>query len=273
MSYPHLGAATAEFSLGAFEIPPLQLIPRAGGLLHTLSSRGSGAVVGDALPEIERLVCRLHSIQQQRFLPGRFRLASRGWRPAFGIAGNVRRKMRDEVGTPLPLGEIVTPVSPVAGEIRDTGLPVEPAGGGPKVFEQHLNNLFFVQPAPVVMGGQVFADYILSLPKAQRPKTAAYAELDDPFSAPIAENIRKRFEAAGIKTVYHQTYPSESADLTPIIAGVAAAKPDAVVSGTQRTAASTALDATVPARWPARPPQAGHIVRIREAQILKRSLT
>ncbi|TPK78128.1 amino acid ABC transporter substrate-binding protein [Mesorhizobium sp. B2-4-17] len=110
---------------------------------------------------------------------------------------------------------------------------IEPAGGGPHVFEQHLNNLFFVQPAQTVKGGDVFADYILALPPDQRPKTAAYAKLDDPFAAPIADNIKTRFEAAGIKTVYDQTYPSESADLTPIIAGIAAANPDVLVSGTQ----------------------------------------
>ena len=110
---------------------------------------------------------------------------------------------------------------------------IEPAGGGPKVFAQHLDNLFFVQPAPVVKGGDVFADYILALPSDQRPKTAAYAKLDDPFAAPIADYVKARFEAAGIKTVYDQTYPAESADLTPIISGVAAANPDVVVSGTQ----------------------------------------
>ncbi len=110
---------------------------------------------------------------------------------------------------------------------------IEPAGGGPKVFQQHLDNLFFVQPAPVVKGGDVFANYILSLPSDQRPKTAAYAKLDDPFAAPIADNIKTRFETAGIKTVYDETYPAESADLTPIVAGVVAANPDVVVSGTQ----------------------------------------
>jgi len=108
---------------------------------------------------------------------------------------------------------------------------IEPAGGGPKVFEQHLDNLFFVQPTEAVKSGEVFADYILALPMDERPKTAAYAKLDDPFAAPIADSIKARFEAAGIKTVYDQTYPSESADLTPIIAGVAAANPDVLVSG------------------------------------------
>jgi len=108
-----------------------------------------------------------------------------------------------------------------------------PAGGGPKVFEQHLNNFFFVQPAPVVNAGDAFAKFVLSLPASQRPKTAAYAELDDPFSAPVAENIRQKLEAAGVRTVYKQVYPSETADLTPIMGAIAALQPDLIVGGTQ----------------------------------------
>jgi branched-chain amino acid transport system substrate-binding protein len=108
-----------------------------------------------------------------------------------------------------------------------------PAGGGPDVFAQNLKDFFFVQPAPTTESGDVFAQYILSLPASQRPKTAAYAELDDPFSAPIAENIRAKFEAAGIKTVYKQVYPSETQDLSPVMAALAAKKPDVIVGGTQ----------------------------------------
>jgi branched-chain amino acid transport system substrate-binding protein len=122
---------------------------------------------------------------------------------------------------------------------------IEPAGGGPTVFAQKLNNLFFVQPAPTTAGGDVFADYILSLPADKRPKTAAYAKLDDPFSAPIAANIQKRFEAAGIKTVYDQTYPAETADMTPIVAGIVAAKPDVVVGGTQEGDAFAQIKAMI----------------------------
>ncbi|HEV7567140.1 MAG: amino acid/amide transporter substrate-binding protein family [Leifsonia sp.] len=122
---------------------------------------------------------------------------------------------------------------------------IEPAGGGPSVFDQKLNNLFFVQPAESTRGGDVFANYILSLPADQRPKTAAYAKLDDPFSAPIADSIQKRFEAAGIKTVYNQTYPSETADMTPIVAGIAAAKPDVVVGGTQEGDAFAQIKAMI----------------------------
>jgi branched-chain amino acid transport system substrate-binding protein len=110
---------------------------------------------------------------------------------------------------------------------------LEPSGGGPSVFAQKLDNFFFVQPAPVVRSGQVFADWVLSLPAAQRPRTAAYPELDDPFAAPIAEGIRTRFEAAGIRTVYKQVYPSETADLSPVVAKVVAARPDVIVAGVQ----------------------------------------
>ena len=110
---------------------------------------------------------------------------------------------------------------------------LEPAGGGPKVFAAKLDNLFFVQPAPVVKQGDVFADWILSLPAADRPKTAAYPELDDPFSAPIAENVRARFEGAGIKTVFKEVYPAETQDFSPIAAKIAAANPDVIVAGTQ----------------------------------------
>jgi branched-chain amino acid transport system substrate-binding protein len=122
---------------------------------------------------------------------------------------------------------------------------IEPAGGGPSVFAQKLTNLFFVQPAATTKGGDVFANYILSLPASQRPKTAAYAKLDDPFSAPIADNIRTRFEAAGIKTVYDQTYPSETADMTPIISGIAAKNPDVVVGGSQEGDAFAQIKAMI----------------------------
>jgi branched-chain amino acid transport system substrate-binding protein len=125
---------------------------------------------------------------------------------------------------------------------------IEPAGGGPKVFAQKLNNLFFVQPAPTVQQGAVFARYILSLPPAKRPKTAAYAVLDDPFSQPIAAHVRELFEAGGIKTVFEQTY-AEGADLTAVMTKVAAARPDVVIAATQSEDGYAAVRALVHLRW------------------------
>src|SRR5204862_5596582 len=110
---------------------------------------------------------------------------------------------------------------------------VEPAGGGTQVFQEKLHNVFFTQPAPVLQSGDVFAHYILSLPKSLRPKTAAYPSLDDPFASPIADRVRTLLEAGGIKTVFKTIYPSETTDMTPIVAKYAAKKPDLVVGGTQ----------------------------------------
>jgi len=108
-----------------------------------------------------------------------------------------------------------------------------PAGGGPAVFQQNLHNFFFVQPAPTVQSGDVFVNYLLSLPPDQRPQTAAYAELDDPFAAPLAEDIRQKLEAAGVRTVYKQVYPSETMDLSPVMGAIVALHPDLIVGGTQ----------------------------------------
>ncbi|MEY9840007.1 amino acid ABC transporter substrate-binding protein [Streptacidiphilus sp. EB103A] len=126
---------------------------------------------------------------------------------------------------------------------------LEPAGGGPAVFSQALHNLFFVQPAPVVQQGDVFADYILSLPASERPTTAAYPALDDPFASPIAAEVRTRLEAAGIRTVYQQIYPAEATDLTSVVSAMSAKKPDLVVAGTQSADAYALVKAMVQLKW------------------------
>lgn len=126
---------------------------------------------------------------------------------------------------------------------------IEPAGGGPAVFNQKLDNVFFTQPAPIVESGDVFVRYILSLPKSERPKTAAYPALDDPFSSPIADRMRAQFEKAGIKTVYKTIYPSETVDMTPIVSKIAAAKPDMIVGGTQAGDGYSLLKALIEAKY------------------------
>jgi branched-chain amino acid transport system substrate-binding protein len=111
---------------------------------------------------------------------------------------------------------------------------LEPAGGGPKVFALHLHNLFFVQPAPVVKCGDSFVRYLKTLPASQRPKTASYASLDDPFSSPIADAMQKQLSSGlHVKTVYKTIYPAETTDLTPIVAKEIAPKPDMIIGGTQ----------------------------------------
>jgi branched-chain amino acid transport system substrate-binding protein len=126
---------------------------------------------------------------------------------------------------------------------------LEPAGGGPAVFALKLNNLFFVQPAPVVRCGDSFVAYLKTLPASQRPKTAAYPSLDDPFSSPIADAMQSQFEKMGVKTVFRTIYPAETTDMTPIIAKAIAKKPDMIVAGTQSEDAYGQVKALVQAGY------------------------
>jgi branched-chain amino acid transport system substrate-binding protein len=105
-----------------------------------------------------------------------------------------------------------------------------PAGGGPKVFDQKLHNFFFVQPAPVADNLLSFAKWVLSLP--DKPTTVAYAAEDDPFAKPQVDNARQALEKAGLKTVYYQIWPSETADYTPVALAIAHSRADVVVLGT-----------------------------------------
>ncbi|MGZ4258040.1 MAG: amino acid ABC transporter substrate-binding protein [Gaiellaceae bacterium] len=126
---------------------------------------------------------------------------------------------------------------------------LEPAGGGPKVFALKLPNLFFVQPAPVVKCGDSFVAYLKTLPASQRPKTASYASLDDPFASPIADAMRSQLQASGVKTVYHTIYPAETTDLTPIVAKAIAPKPDMIIGGTQSEDAYAQVKALIQAKY------------------------
>lgn len=108
---------------------------------------------------------------------------------------------------------------------------VEGAGGGPTVFTRGLNDVFDVS-LPVANNLASFAKWIAAMPAATRPATAAYATEDDPFTAPqltIAQGILQR---AGVRTVYNQTYPSETTDYGPIAAGMISAHADIVLVGT-----------------------------------------
>jgi branched-chain amino acid transport system substrate-binding protein len=126
---------------------------------------------------------------------------------------------------------------------------IEPSGGGPSVFAQHLHDLFLAQPAPVVSSGDAFANYVLSLPAGQRPRTAAYPSADDPFTSPIVARVRQRLEAAGIKTVYSQIYAAETVDLSPVVTRLVAEKPDLIVSGTGGADAVAEVKGMVQAHW------------------------
>src|SRR3954452_255641 len=77
---------------------------------------------------------------------------------------------------------------------RNHMLYVEPAGGAPEMFSRGFKYLFFAQQATADHQGDLFVDYILGLPPSERPKTAAYPSIDDPFAIPVIDSIRQKFE-------------------------------------------------------------------------------
>jgi branched-chain amino acid transport system substrate-binding protein len=110
---------------------------------------------------------------------------------------------------------------------------VEPAGGSPEMFTRGFHYLFFAQQATSDKQGKVFAEWVAGLPEDERPKTAAYPTLDDPFAAPNVEGIREILEAAGVQTVYKQTYAIDTKNFDTIVTAMKSANPDLVVHGAQ----------------------------------------
>ncbi|HYJ66794.1 MAG TPA: amino acid ABC transporter substrate-binding protein, partial [Nocardioidaceae bacterium] len=121
------------------------------------------------------------------------------------------------------------PASAVAEKNRM--LYVEPAGGAPELFDRGFKYLFFAQQATADKQGEVWAKYITELPEAERPKTAAYPTLDDPFAQPTSEGIEEIFTKAGIETVYRETYTIDNPNLDGIASAMKSRNPDVVVHG------------------------------------------
>lgn len=110
---------------------------------------------------------------------------------------------------------------------------VEPAGAAKDVFEQGFKNLFYAAPAVANDHYNHLAEHIVGLPADQRPKTAAYAAMDDPFAQGTAYGLKEKLEKAGVKTVVNEVYPPNTTDFSSIAAKIAASKADVVVGGSQ----------------------------------------
>jgi branched-chain amino acid transport system substrate-binding protein len=108
---------------------------------------------------------------------------------------------------------------------------IEGAGGGPSVFTQGLHNLFDVSP-PVANLLVSFTQYILALPAAQRPASAAYATQNDPFTQPQVDTAKQLLEQGGVKTASYQVYPAETTDYTPIAQKMIRSGAQIIITGT-----------------------------------------
>jgi branched-chain amino acid transport system substrate-binding protein len=107
---------------------------------------------------------------------------------------------------------------------------IEGAGGAPAVFTEGLHNVFDVS-VPVKLNLVTWAQWVAALPASQRPKTAAYATVNDPFTQPQIPEAQTILQDAGVKTVYNKVFPMEPTDYAAIAGAVAGTHAEAVVLG------------------------------------------
>ncbi len=124
-----------------------------------------------------------------------------------------------------------------AGQVTEKYHYMLPAGSAaaPGVF--HLNDPYMLSTnVPVVDQMVPFAQWVLSLHGAQRPTTAAYPMVFDPFADPPVQTAARLLAAGGVKTVYYSHHPvtvnANDSNLVTIANQVAAQHPQLVALGT-----------------------------------------
>jgi branched-chain amino acid transport system substrate-binding protein len=112
---------------------------------------------------------------------------------------------------------------------------IEGAGGAPAVFNtpsnQAKHNVFDVS-YPIVSQFDVLTNWIKTLPPGQRPTTAAYPVVDNPFTIPPVQRSKQVLEGLGVKTVYSKIIPAEAPSFKSVADQVAASKAQIVLLGT-----------------------------------------
>ena len=125
-------------------------------------------------------------------------------------------------------GDLTVPAAIVA---KRYGYPfVEGAATEKATYLHGLDNLFAVSlPAEKYITS--FADFILSIPSAQRPRTAAYVTSNDTFTQPQVQAAQALLER-GVSTVLYKAYTPETTNFTSLSAAIVASKAQVVVLGT-----------------------------------------
>lgn len=110
---------------------------------------------------------------------------------------------------------------------------IEGSGGAPSVFDSGWPNLFDVS-IPVVNNLVTYAEYILSLPKSIRPKTAAYLTSDNPFTFPQVKLARDLLIQGGIRDALPYMQYTEGDPKAPAVDAekIVQSKAEVVVLGT-----------------------------------------
>ncbi|HUZ53339.1 MAG TPA: ABC transporter substrate-binding protein [Streptosporangiaceae bacterium] len=82
---------------------------------------------------------------------------------------------------------------------------IEGAGAAESVYTTPANEKYhnlFSPSLPVALYMKPFIQWIKSLPASERPKTAAYPTVNDPFATPAVRTAQHDLEALGVKTLY-----------------------------------------------------------------------
>lgn len=108
-----------------------------------------------------------------------------------------------------------------------------PSCGSPDMFSRGFSYIFFSQQAIATDQAKVFAEWVAGLPPEQRPKTAAYPTLDDPFAGPVVDGAEKILSAAGIRSVYKDKYPATTKNFDSVVNAMRDAGAEIVVQGAQ----------------------------------------
>ena len=104
-----------------------------------------------------------------------------------------------------------------------------------------MPNVFDLSP-PIADQLVPFADWVAALPASERPKTAAYPMVNDPFADPMTQTAQAILqEKAGVKTVYSKVFPAENPDYKAGADAVAATNAQMVVLGSVDVPTATAF--------------------------------
>lgn len=120
-------------------------------------------------------------------------------------------------------------VAPVAE--RNKYVYVQPSGGADEIFERNFGYLFFAQPATTRNLPDQFVTLLQNMPAAERPKSVAYVQQEDPNTSQAATIFKQRLEPLGIATAFDATYAPDTSNFDAIANSVKQANPDLVISG------------------------------------------
>ena len=216
------------------EEPDAQAAPSTEPIVIGMSLPLSGPVADRAKPGMEGYQYWVDELNAQGGLLGRkveLKVLDDSFDQQTAINDYTRLISQDKVD--LLLGtfssDLNVAVAPVAERYKYAY--VQPSGGADEIFARNFKYLFFAQPATTQKLPDRFVDLIAAMPAAERPKTLALVQLDDPNTTQAADLFGERLGKLGVKTVYDKTYAPDTANFDTIANAIKQAKPDLVING------------------------------------------